>query len=102
MGVHKKNQHPELIPMALAALVAVMSVTALLLLDFGPNSSHGNADGMITSAVVSRAGATATPSEKPIDIAAPETIAVSGPPRPTRWLGVVGIEILGRTHGNGS
>jgi hypothetical protein len=79
MGAHTKIQHGELIPMAIAALVAVMSVTALLLLDFGPNSPHGNADGMITSAVLTRAGAVATPSEKPPHIAAPETIAVSEP-----------------------
>ena len=62
--------------MVFAALVAVASVTALLLLDFGPNSSRGSAEGMITSAVLSRAGAIATPSERPTDIAAPETIAV--------------------------
>jgi hypothetical protein len=80
MGVYRKDQHPELISMAIAALVAVMSVTALLLLDFGPNSSRGSADGMITSAVLSRAGAIATPSEKPTDIAAPETITVSERP----------------------
>jgi hypothetical protein len=76
MGVYRKDQHRELLPMVFAALVAVASVTALLLLDFGPNSSRGSADGMITSAVLSRAGAIATPSEKPTDIAAPETIAV--------------------------
>ncbi len=80
MGVYRKDQYPELIRMAIAALVAVVSVTALVLLDFGPNSSQGNADGMITSAVLSRAGAIATPSEKPTDIAAPETIAVSERP----------------------
>jgi len=57
MGVHRQDQHPELIRMAIAALVAVASVTALLLLDFVPNNSQGNADGMITSAVLSRAGA---------------------------------------------
>jgi len=79
MGVHGRDQHSELLPMVIAALVAVASMTALLLLDFGPNSSRGNADGMITSAVLSRAGATATPSEKPTDIAAPKTIAVSEP-----------------------
>jgi hypothetical protein len=81
MGAHGKDQHRELMPMAVAALVAVASVTALLLLDFGPNSPQGNADGVITSAVLSRAGATATPSEKPTDIAAPETIAVFERPR---------------------
>ena len=66
--------------MAIAALVAAASVTALLLLDFGPNSARGNADGMITSAVLTRAGAVATPSEKPTGIAAPATIAASERP----------------------
>ena len=81
MGVFRKN-HPEMVRMAIAALVAMMSVAALVLLDFGPNNSQGNADGMITASVLSRAGAIATPSEKPIDIAAPETIPVSARPRP--------------------
>ena len=81
MSVQRRDQHPELISMAIAALVAVASLTALLLLDFGPNHSQGGADGMITSAVLSRAGAVATPSEKPTDIAAPNTISVSEPPR---------------------
>jgi hypothetical protein len=81
MGIRQKDQHRELIPMAIASLVTLACVTALLLLDFGPNSSPGNADGMITSAVVSRAGAIATPSEKPTGIAAPETIAASEQPR---------------------
>ena len=67
--------------MAIAALVAAMSVAALVLLDFGPTNSPGSADGMITSAVLSRAGATATPSEKPTDVAAPETVAVTERPR---------------------
>lgn len=77
MRADGKDQHRELMPMAIAALVAVVSVTALLLLDFAASNSQGNADGMITSAVLTRAGATATPSEKPTDIAAPKTIAVS-------------------------
>ena len=81
MGVFRKN-HPEMVRMAIAALVAMMSVAALVLLDFGPNNSQGNADGMITASVLSRAGAIATPSEKPIDIAAPQTIPVSARPRP--------------------
>ena len=62
--------------MAVTALVAAASVAALLLLDFGPNTAQGSGDGMITSAVLERAGAIASPSERPI-IAAPETIAVS-------------------------
>ena len=64
----------------LVGSLAVVSVIALLLLDFGSISSQDNADTMITSAVLSRAGAIATPSEKPTDIAAPETITVSERP----------------------
>jgi hypothetical protein len=82
MGVSRKDQQPELMPMAIAALVAAVSVAALLLLDFAPNNSQGNADGMITSAVLARAGAIATPSERPTNIAIPETIKASEPPRP--------------------
>lgn len=76
MGAHGKDQHSELIPMAIAALVAVASVIALLVLDFASTGTQDNADTMITSAVLSRAGAIATPSEKPADIAAPATIPV--------------------------
>jgi hypothetical protein len=79
MGVDGKDQ-PELISMAIAAFVAVVSIAALALLDFRPGYSRSDADGMITSAALSRAGAIATPSEKPIDIAAPQTIAASAPP----------------------
>jgi hypothetical protein len=64
----------ELVPMALAALAAVASVAALLLLDFAPTTAQGRGDGMITSAVLARAGAIASPTEKPV-IAAPATIA---------------------------
>jgi hypothetical protein len=73
MGVRGKNHQRELMRMTIAALVAALSVAALALLDFGPNNSRGNADGMITSAVLACAGAIATPSERPV-IAAPETI----------------------------
>lgn len=74
MGVHRKD-HPELVPMAIAALIALASIAALVLLDFGPNQTNGHADGMITSAVLARAGAIATPSEKPTGLVAPETVA---------------------------
>src|SRR5262249_40946531 len=78
MDFHSKDRRPELVPMAITALVAVASMAALLLLDFAPNASQGSADGMITSAVLARAGAIASPSERPV-IAAPETIAASQP-----------------------
>jgi hypothetical protein len=84
MSAHRKN-HPEIVRMAIAALAAMMSIAALALLDFGPNHSQGSADGMITSAVLTRAGAVATPSEKPTDIAAPETVVASGTAR-HRWF----------------
>jgi hypothetical protein len=80
MSVARKDQNQELIPMAIASLITLACVAALLLLDFRPNNSQGNADGMITAAVVSRAGATATPSEKPTGIAAPATIVASERP----------------------
>jgi hypothetical protein len=78
MGVDGKD-HPEMIPMAIAAFVAVVSIAAMALLDFRPGHSQSDADGMITSAVLSRAGAIATPSLKSIDTAAPERIAASAP-----------------------
>jgi hypothetical protein len=54
-----------------------VSIAALALLDFRPGHSQSDTEGMITSAVLSRAGAIATPSEKPVDIRAPETIDAS-------------------------
>ncbi len=80
MDFRNKDQRPELVPMAVTALVAAASVAALLLLDFGPTTVQGRGDGMITSAVLTRAGATASPSEQPV-IAAPETITASQSPR---------------------
>ena len=76
MAQHTGDQHAELVPMAIAALIAVLCTAALVLLDVGSDSAPGNADGMITSAVLARAGAIATPSLKPTDIAAPDTVVV--------------------------
>jgi hypothetical protein len=76
MGHQAKDQHAELVPMAIAALIAVVCTAALVLLDVGFDNAQGNADGMITSAVLARAGAVATPSLKPTDIAAPDTVVV--------------------------
>jgi hypothetical protein len=51
-------------PMMVAAIVAVVGIVALFLMDFAPwNSPQGNDLGMRSAAVVSRAGATARPSE---------------------------------------
>jgi hypothetical protein len=79
MSAARKDHHAELIPMAIAALVAVASVAALVLLDLAPDNSQGNADGMMTSSVLAHAGAIVTPSVSPPDISAPKTIAASNP-----------------------
>jgi hypothetical protein len=79
MSAFQKDHRSELVPMAVAALVAIVSVVALVLLDFGPGNSQGNADGMITASVLEHAGAIATPSVRPPDVAPPKTIAVSEP-----------------------
>jgi hypothetical protein len=76
MAHRTRDQHPELVPMAIAALIAVVCMAALVLLDVGSDSAQGSADGMITSAVLARAGAIATPTLKPTDIAAPDTVIV--------------------------
>jgi hypothetical protein len=65
----------DLASMCIAALVAVASSVCLLLLDQGGNDARG-ADGMITSAVVARAGAIAIPSEPP-RVEAPQTVPTS-------------------------
>ena len=55
------------IPILIAAVVAVVGQTAVLLNDFGPGNNSqasGNAR-MITAAAVSRAGATEIPSAPP-------------------------------------
>jgi hypothetical protein len=52
------------VPVTVAAIVAVVGIVALFLMDFAPwNSPQGNDLGMRSAAVVSRAGATARPSE---------------------------------------
>jgi uncharacterized membrane protein HdeD (DUF308 family) len=43
------------------------------------NESQGGGDGMITSAIVSRAGAIMTPSEPPPHLLVPQTVPASGP-----------------------
>jgi hypothetical protein len=55
------------IPILVAAIVAVVGQTAVLLNDFGPgnNSQGGGNASMITAAAVSRAGATEIPSALP-------------------------------------
>jgi hypothetical protein len=65
----------DLLSMAIAALVAVTSSVCLLLVDRTGNDARSG-DGIITSAVVARAGAIAIPSEPP-RIEAPQTLPIS-------------------------
>jgi hypothetical protein len=65
----------DLFSMAVAALIAVTSSVGLLLLD-RTGDDAGGADGVITSAVVARAGAIVIPSAPP-RIGAPRTVTVS-------------------------
>ena len=58
---------PRNVPMVVAAIVAVLGQTVILLNDFGPgNDSQGSGNArMITAAAVSRAGAIEISSEPP-------------------------------------
>ena len=63
LQAHGKNAPGVAVPVMVAAIVAVIGIAALFLMDFAPwNSPQGNDLGM-RSAAVSRAGATARPSD---------------------------------------
>jgi hypothetical protein len=72
-----KDEGRELIPVIIAAFVA--AIGAFCLWSDLRNDSLGHGDGMITSAVVSRAGAIATPSEPPVHLVVPQTVSASEP-----------------------
>jgi hypothetical protein len=64
LQAHGKNAPGIVGPVMVAAIVAVIGIVALFLMDFAPwNSPQGNDLGMRSAAVLSRAGATARPSE---------------------------------------
>jgi hypothetical protein len=58
-----------------AAIVAIASMAAILLSDFGPSkaSRDGDTARMVTAAAVSRAGAIETPSELSVSLTASPT-----------------------------
>jgi hypothetical protein len=66
------GEHRELVPVIIATIVAVLG--AFCLWSDLSSESSGRGDGIITSAVVSRAGAIATPSEPPAHLVAPQTV----------------------------
>jgi hypothetical protein len=70
-----KDERRELVPVIIASIVA--AIGAFCLWSDLRNDSLGRGDGMITSAVVSRAGAIITPSERPTHLIVPQTIPAS-------------------------
>ena len=72
-----KGEHQELVPVIIATIVAALG--AFCLWSDLSSESPGRGDGIITSAVVSRAGAIATPSEPPAHLVAPQTVSAFEP-----------------------
>jgi hypothetical protein len=78
MSIHRKERHGELVPMIVAGLIALVCSVSIYFMDFGPGAdARGSGNGMITASVLSRAGAAALPTEKPIQLAIPKTVPVS-------------------------
>jgi hypothetical protein len=71
------GEYRELVPVIIAVIVAALGV--FFLWSDLSSEAPGRDDGIITSAVVSRAGATATPSEPPAHLVAPQTVRAFEP-----------------------
>ncbi len=72
-----KDERRELVPVIIATIVA--AIGAFFLWSDLRSDALEHGDGMITSAVLSRAGATAIPSEPPDHLVVPQTVPVSEP-----------------------
>ena len=72
-----KDERRELVPVIIATIVA--AIGAFCLWSDLRKDSLARGDGVITSAVVSRAGAIVTPSEPPTDLVVPHTVPASEP-----------------------
>jgi hypothetical protein len=72
-----EDERRELVPVIIAALVVAIGVFCLW--SDLRNDSLRPGDGVITSAVVSRAGATVVPSEPPADLVVPQTVPAFEP-----------------------
>ncbi len=71
------NERRELIPVIIATVVAALGAFCLWS-DIRNNSlSHG--DGMITSAIATKAGASVTPTELPVHMIVPQTVPAAEP-----------------------
>jgi hypothetical protein len=71
------DERRELVPLIIATIVAAIG-TIFLWSDLR-DDSLGRGDGMITSAVVSRAGAIVAPSEPPAHLVVQRTVLASEP-----------------------
>jgi hypothetical protein len=71
------DERRELVPVTIAAVVAVIG--AFCLWSDLRNASPESGDRMITSAVVSRAGAIMIPTEPPAHLVVPQTVPASKP-----------------------
>jgi hypothetical protein len=67
MHAQRKDRRGDLIPVMVAAFVAVVGQTVILFNDFGPGNNPQGSDSatMITAAAVSRAGAIEISPEPP-------------------------------------
>jgi hypothetical protein len=72
-----KNERRELVPMIIASVVA--AIGAFFMWSDLRNDPRGGGDDMITSAIVSRAGASIAPSEPPAHLVVPQTVPASAP-----------------------
>ena len=72
-----KDERRELVPVIIASIVA--AIGAFCLWSDLKSDALDRGDGMITSAVVLRAGAIVTPSEPPAVLVVPQTVPASEP-----------------------
>ena len=71
----------QLVPAATAAALAAIGIATFLFTHFGPKADvHPGGIGMISTAVVERAGATLIPTEPRAEPGKPESSAASQPP----------------------
>jgi hypothetical protein len=70
-----RDERRELVPVIIATIVA--AIGAFCLWSDLRNDTLARGDGVITSVVVSRAGAIVTPSEPPTDLVVPPTVPAS-------------------------
>ncbi|WP_213741859.1 hypothetical protein [Bradyrhizobium sp. dw_411] len=69
-----KHERRELIPVIIATVVAALG--AFCLWSDLRSDPQGHGDGMITSAIATKAGASVTPTELPVHMVVPQTVPV--------------------------